>query len=162
MWLFIFIHMFRQTAQMVLREKINKKDYFFIAMMKHWKCSGNIAATLYIFALQDRSRGAEAAAGPAEAGEHPGPRRVAQSCQGDDSSLPHRSAGLGGDTSLHSPHRRRLRAPQPLFTVVNVWCFYSLSKKLFSTLFFAIKGTQAREFFGLWFWNLCFFVVSYA
>ena len=40
-----------------------------------------------ILVLQDRSRGAEAAAGPAEAGEHPGPRRVAQSCQGDDSSL---------------------------------------------------------------------------
>ncbi len=25
-----------------------------------------------------------------------------------------------------------------------------------------IKGTQAWEFFGLWFWNLYFFVVSYA
>ncbi len=44
-------------------------------------------AIKYIFALQDRSRGAEAAAGLAEAGEHLGPRRVAQSCQGDDSSL---------------------------------------------------------------------------
>ncbi len=25
-----------------------------------------------------------------------------------------------------------------------------------------LKGTQAWEFFGLWFWNLYFFVVSYA
>ncbi len=25
-----------------------------------------------------------------------------------------------------------------------------------------VKGTQAWEFFGLWFWNLYFFVVSYA
>ncbi len=46
-----------------------------------------------------------------------------------------------------------------------IWLFiYSAPVHSFSTNTYSLllKGTQAREFFGLWIWNLYFFVVSYA
>jgi hypothetical protein len=44
-----------------------------------------------------------------------------------------------------------------VFTLKRCITFRSITKP--TTL---LKGTQAWEFFGLWFWNLYFFVVSYA
>ena len=66
-----------KTKKMTLKNMVQLIWYSFIKLHSQYICT----------VLQDRSWGAEAAAGPAEAGEHPGPRRVAQSCQGDDSSL---------------------------------------------------------------------------
>ncbi len=51
----------------------------------------------------------------------------------------------------------------PAMPVTNGLLFSSsVSTVFFSCVFIPVKGTQAWEFFGLWFWNLYFFVVSYA
>jgi hypothetical protein len=46
MWLFVFIYVSADSWAGFAR-KNEQKRLFFIAIMKHWKCSGNIAATLY-------------------------------------------------------------------------------------------------------------------
>jgi hypothetical protein len=51
--------------------------------------------------------------------------------------------------------------PIAFFSQISIYPFF-LSSFLILITSFLFKGTQAWEFFGLWFWNLYFFVVSYA
>ncbi len=54
-------------------------------------------------------------------------------------------------------YNRELHTTQAVYFIFNE-VFQSICLCLEGFL----KGTQAWEFFGLWFWNLYFFVVSYA